>query len=287
LLSGCKSHEYCQNADINAVMKQNKKKINKKSWQPGCIFWIALILLVITLFLVNQEKMEKVIASTGFFNLFSPSSSKNDKKGPEVKRISGESSQQEKESLPVKEAEIEIVKVETENPEKVEENKEKLQDKTVIAAVKPPEETTAVSYKVRDSILYFIVINDDGSTMLKKTARSIRYTDSPLTSTIKSLLTGVSSSELNSSFISLIPEKTVLKKLWISDGTAYMDFSENFLFNSFGLEGYMGQLKQIIYTATEFPTVKRVQILIEGQVKSYLGEGIFIGNPLTRETISK
>ena len=66
-----------------------------------------------------------------------------------------------------------------------------------------------------------------------------------------------------------------------------MDFSENFLFNSFGLEGYMGQLKQIIYTATEFPTVKRVQILIEGQVKSYLGEGIFIGNPLTRETISK
>ncbi len=265
-------------------MKQNKKKINKKSWQPGCIFWIALILLVITLFLVNQKKMEKVIASTGFFNLFSPSTSKNEQPGPEVKRISGESSQPEKESPPVKEAEIEIVKVETGNPEKEEET---LPEKTVIAAVKPSEETANVSYKVRDSILYFIVINDDGSTMLKKTARSIRFTDSPLTSTIKSLLTGVSSSELNNNFISLIPEKTALKKLWISDGTAYMDFSENFLFNSFGLEGYMGQLKQIIYTATEFPTVKRVQILIEGQVKSYLGEGLFIGKPLTRETISR
>ena len=269
-------------------MKQNKKKITKKSWQPGCIFWIALILLVIALFLVNQKKMEKVIASTGFFNLFSPSSSKNEQSGPEVKRISGESSQPEKESPPVKETEIEIVKVETENPQKEEEKKETVPDKTVIAAVKPPSEATAnVSYKVRDSILYFIVINDDGSTMLKKTVRSIRYTDSPLTSTINSLLTGVSSSEINNNFISLIPEKTTLRKLWISDGTAYMDFSENFLFNSFGLEGYMGQLKQIIYTSTEFPTVKRVQILIEGQVKSYLGEGLFIGKPLTREAISR
>ncbi|MDX9801222.1 MAG: GerMN domain-containing protein [Spirochaetia bacterium] len=265
-------------------MKQNKKKINKKSWQPGCIFWIALILLVIALFLVNQKNMEKVIASTGFFNLFSPSLSKNEQSQPEIKRITENKIEAEKEIPSVRETEIEVVKVETEKSKK---DNTPAAQKTPISSNKSAEETAAASFKVRDSILYFIVINDNGSTALKKTIRSIRYTDSPLTSTINSLLTGVSSSELNNNYISLIPEKTSLKKLWVSDGTAYIDFSENFFFNSFGREGYMGQLKQIVYTSTEFPTVKRVQILVEGEVKSYLGEGLFIGKPLTRQSLEK
>ncbi len=276
-------------ADINPVMKQNRRKSTKKtSSRPGCLFWIALILLVIILFLVNQKNMEKVVASTGFFNLFSKSAGKSPENTtetakpeetiqlPEVKRITGKETAAEPEK---KEAvsEVQIVKASSDKPEP----SEKIQ----ASEVRAKSQDTAASFKVRDSILYFIVINEDGSTMHKKTTRSIRYTDSPLTSTMNSLLTGVSSSEINNNYISLIPEKTRLNKLWISDGTAYIDFNENFLFNSFGREGYIGQLKQIVYTATEFPTVKKVQILIDGQIKTYLGsEGIQIGKPLARES---
>ena len=49
------------------------------------------------------------------------------------------------------------------------------------------------------------------------------------------------------------------------------------------VEGYAGQLKQIVYTATMYPTVKDVQILIDGQKREYLGgDGVYIGKPLSR-----
>nr|WP_257225304.1 GerMN domain-containing protein [Treponema parvum] len=54
------------------------------------------------------------------------------------------------------------------------------------------------------------------------------------------------------------------------------------------MEGYLGQLMQIVYTATSFSTVDSVQFLIEGQKKDYLGsEGVWIGSPLARSSFSK
>ena len=61
----------------------------------------------------------------------------------------------------------------------------------------------------------------------------------------------------------------------MKDGTAYLDFSEAFRFNSLGKEGLSAQLQQVVYSATEFSTVKRVQILLEGKTADYLGpEGL-------------
>ncbi|MDR3124205.1 MAG: GerMN domain-containing protein, partial [Treponema sp.] len=65
--------------------------------------------------------------------------------------------------------------------------------------------------------------------------------------------------------------------------TAYLSFSEDFQFNTYGVEGYIGQLRQIIWTATEFPNISDVQILIEGRRIDYLGERIAIGSPLGRD----
>ena len=98
-------------------------------------------------------------------------------------------------------------------------------------------------------------------------------------------LRGLPHLKLIPGYISLIPDDTRISGIRISDGTAYINFNENFLFNPFGREGYVGQLKQVVYTATEYSTVKRVQFLIEGKVQKYLGsEGIFIGNPLSRNS---
>ena len=81
----------------------------------------------------------------------------------------------------------------------------------------------------------------------------------------------------------LIPKGTKLLGIKISNGVAYLDFSEDFEINTFGVEGYNAQLMQIVYTATSFSTVKSVQFLIEGEKKEYLGsEGQWIGSPLSR-----
>ena len=104
---------------------------------------------------------------------------------------------------------------------------------------------------------------------------------------MSALLAGLTASELNSGYISLIPDNTKIKGIRVSDGTAFINFDENFIYNSFGREGFIGQLKQVVYTATEYSTVKRVQFLIDGKVQKYLGsEGIFIGNPLSRNSFN-
>ena len=270
------------------MAQQNRKKEQKRKFRPGCIFWIALILLVITLLVIRHKTIQNVFESTGFLSLFSKSVDKEEKKQPDVLRIvENQKNEKTKETKPVSEPQQKEVIIPSGITTGENKQPNNIKEKTVpipVAVEKKPESATQ-AYKNRDSILYFIVINEDGTTQLRKITRNIKFTDSPLTSTINTLLGGASSSEINNNYISLIPENTKLNKLWITEGTAYMDFNENFTFNSFGREGYIGQLKQIVYSATEFSTVKRVQILIDGKTLNYLGaEGIYIGKPITRDS---
>jgi spore germination protein GerM len=83
--------------------------------------------------------------------------------------------------------------------------------------------------------------------------------------------------------VSLIPEGTRLLSVRITDGIASLCFSSDFADNRYGGEGYLGQLEQIVYTATAFPTVQSVQFLIDGEKRDYIGgEGVWIGSPLSR-----
>ena len=104
-------------------------------------------------------------------------------------------------------------------------------------------------------------------------------------SSIPPAIKGPNSSEAAKGYKSLIPSGTRLLSASVRDGIAYLNFSEDFEFNYVGVDGYLGQLMQIVYTATEFSTVKGVQFLIEGQKKEYLGsEGVWIGTPLARNS---
>jgi spore germination protein GerM len=71
----------------------------------------------------------------------------------------------------------------------------------------------------------------------------------------------------------------------VQDGTAILNFSDELQFGTYGVEGYRGSVQQIVWTATEFPTIKNVQILIHGRLVNYLGESVRIGLPLSRENL--
>jgi spore germination protein GerM len=98
-------------------------------------------------------------------------------------------------------------------------------------------------------------------------------------------LQGPTAEEQRKGLISLIPQGTRVLSATVRGSTAYISFSEEFQFNTSGAEGYVAQLRQIVWTATEFPTVKDVQILIDSRRIDYLGEGIWIGGPLSRDTL--
>ena len=132
-------------------------------------------------------------------------------------------------------------------------------------------------------MLYLVRVDDDGIITRHRVQRTVPSSDSPMTDALEALLSGPNADELSRGFISLVPAGTRLLSAKVRGSTAYLDFSEEFMYNRYGIAGYAGQLRQIVYTATEFPTVKDVQILIQGHTRDYLGgDGVYIGKPLSR-----
>lgn len=137
----------------------------------------------------------------------------------------------------------------------------------------------------REATLFFVAIAPDGSVSRKSVKRMLPKSDSPLTDSINALLAGPLPSERGKNCMTLIPEGSKLLGASIKNGIATLDFNERFEFNGLGVEGYVAQLMQIVYTATEFSTVSSVQFLIEGERRDYLGsEGQWIGTPLSRNS---
>jgi len=137
--------------------------------------------------------------------------------------------------------------------------------------------------EMRDRALYFIRVGSDGSVLRVRADRGLPVSDSPLRDVIQALISGPNAEERQTGLISLIPQGTMLLSITIRGDTAYINFNEDFQYNTYGTEGYDGQLRQIVFTATEFPNVRDVQILIEGSRVDFLGESTWIGSPLSRE----
>ena len=99
------------------------------------------------------------------------------------------------------------------------------------------------------------------------------------TAAVEALLSGT----LSDAFGSAIPGDVTLNSLVISDGVATVDLSSEFEEGGGSLSMRL-RLGQLVYTLTEFPTVKRVALKIDGSpVEAFSGEGIVIGDGLTRK----
>jgi len=258
--------------------------MSKRKTSLGCLFWIALILLVLVIFLFNRTRIRTVLEETGFSNYIS----RQTEDEPEIVRVSpdkknAETKEDQHISVPTEEGEDET----SDTPEN--DGKPELTVEPVIPEESgDTEQEPLVQKKMRRSVLYFVVVGDSGDISLKRIIRPVYYKDSPLTETLNTLLQGLSSRELNEGLLNLIPQNTELKRVWVEEGVAYLDFSEELRFNQFGTEGLKAELQQIVYTATEFETVHAVQILIEGEKIDYLSsEGVYIGKPLSRNELSE
>lgn len=242
----------------------------KKRRTLGCLFYIALVLLVLVVFLFNRGRVQEVLEKTGFTRLF----------GKQV---------EEPADVVVTPLETDESPEEQAEPEKPERDRQP--EEIVITVEKEPvaetvpEKREEARSKIRQSRLFFISVTEGGQIAMKGVIREVEYVDAPLTATLEALLQGPTTAEVNQGLISLISPQTRINTVYIKGATAYVDFNEAFRFSSLGKEGMVAELKQVVYTATEFPTVKEVQILVEGERSRYLGpEGVAIDKPLGRDS---
>lgn len=294
-----------------AEKKENKQQ--KKRTGIGLALWILAALIILVFFLVNQNKIAGNLKATGFF-------SKTGLKTPEFveKAESRESSNAEKnEVAPLEAVEIDLNGIGShteENPpeekgilaqnetarrrqEEAEEKEYEIpapQEKTESKAAPEKKETvvkkevsikTEAAPKMMRLKLFFMTISSNGSVARKEMTREMKKSDSPLMDAVNALIQGPDSSEEKSGCRSLISDGTRLIGASVRNGTATLNFSGEFEFNKYGIEGLRGQLQQIVFTATAFPTVESVQFLVDGEKKEYLGsEGVWIGTPLGRNS---
>lgn len=83
----------------------------------------------------------------------------------------------------------------------------------------------------------------------------------------------------------VLPEGTEIRGMSIKDGLCRIDFSKNIL-NTSSYEQEENMISAITYTLTEFPTINKVELMVEGQLLSALSKGYAIDTAFERENIN-
>jgi spore germination protein GerM len=263
-----------------ATRKTTKKTPQKGKSQGGqavVIFWLVFIIVIISVFMLNAETIKKN------FNLFKtrmafPQGTEEPVTDEQSATPAVEPSPQ-RAPQPAPEP-VTITARPAPEPPAPETTP---QTQTPTPQVTPPTPTPQVTPpQVRERAIYFAQIDRDGQILQSRTVRRIPVSESPMMDALNILLAGPSADELKRGILNLIPQNTRILSATVRGSTAYINFNEDFMFNTFGVEGYVAQLRQIVWTVTEFQNISDVQILIEGRVHNYLGEGIWIGSPISR-----
>lgn len=284
------------------AQKQKKKKSKNTLLAAACVA-LGLLIILIT-FIVKRDQIKTNLKETAFFEKVVGTTPQFIENHEVEQKEQGELPLKEDvtiriesvQPVPQKEETDDFITVPPEQPEQPaqsaqtpsESKPEHLDQKKPAPQKTEPKKTEDKKSEAKPSAtteleLCFVLIDGDGSVVRKIVRRSVPKNDSPLTTAINLLLKGpdtTKSAERNC--MTLIPAGTRLLTARVQNGVAYLNFTEEFLFNSVGIDGQIHQLEQIVYTATAFSTVSSVQFMIEGKTQDYLGEGVWIGSPLSR-----
>ena len=286
-------------------MTKRKKKTLPFSW----LFWLFFILFIFLLFLINKNTISSVLEKTQAKTILlsgkksnEPNTQNGSKLPPlqtikeETKPTGGDGSgaseyqrQTQRDSLPAHEKQGSTEGPQSDTPLSPPETVEPTVSETPEPASQPAIASAAANThtpaaEMRRTTLFLVSLDADGSIMRRSFHKDLPKSSSPMTDALKALFAyPTADPSRNNTLRTLIPAGTTLRSAWVKDGIAYINVSEAFQYNPYGIDGYLAQLEQVVFTATEFPTVQAVQFLIEGQTKNYLGlEGVWIGSPLSR-----
>jgi germination protein M len=121
-----------------------------------------------------------------------------------------------------------------------------------------------------------------GSEGLVAVLREVPATKSVATAAITALLAGPTSGEAGRSISSAVPAGSRLLGISVANGVATIDLSSEFESGG-GSASVQTRLGQVVYTLTQFPSIKSVMFQIEGQsAEIFSGEGVVLDKPVGR-----
>ncbi len=134
----------------------------------------------------------------------------------------------------------------------------------------------------RDVQIYLVSYNEKTEAVSLKPVRRTVSGASPLDAALHELLKGPSSSEKKKGMITAIPSGLRIRSVAMRDGIADIDFNERLEEGGAG-NILLSRVDQIVYTATQFDSVKGVTIRVNGKKKKTLGaDGLSVDGPLHR-----
>jgi hypothetical protein len=129
---------------------------------------------------------------------------------------------------------------------------------------------------------YFFLPGPVGSAGLVPVLREIPATKATATAAMNAVLAGPNDSEQKASISTTIPAGTQLLDLTVKGGVATVDLSREFETGG-GSASVLGRLAQVVYTLTQFPTIKSVVFEVEGRpVTTFSGQGVVLSGPVGR-----
>jgi germination protein M len=291
------------------MAERKNKKSNKKNTGFAFACWLLIALILLVFFFVKKDVIVSNLKNTDFFNRVfgktpefvqkheDKSVTKEDNSDSTVIHVDTPQPEKSSEEPQAKtqspESEPETVTVPAGQDMQTKSETPPDDEKKLVKPVKteqqkspsPQTEIKPAAIPVTNAQLCFVIIDSDGSVSRQIVTRTLPKSNSPLSDAVKALLSGPTADEKGKNCMTLIPAGTKLLSASVKNGIATLNFSEEFEYNSIGVEGYIGQLMQIVYTATSFNTVNSVQFIVEGQREEYLGsEGEWIGSPLSRSS---
>ena len=298
---------YYQSVPVRNMGRPPRRSSRGPNKAPvGVVFWLGFFIFILLLFLANWKSIQISIKNTGFLErmmngdasgaegrippsippeVLAPPQPAAEKSAPALQpNVSGE-------HVPVQQAPaVEAPSVKS----------EPLAQSPPPAQAVPvaPAAQAASSSAVRETpprpaeslnerAFYLMQVDREGVILRTRVTRRLPASDAPLLDVLRVLLDGPSEDEQRRGLITLIPQGTRVNNVIIRGSTAYINLSEEFQFNTYGIEGYMGSLRQVVWTVTELSAVADVQILIDGRRVDYLGESIWLGGPLSRELLQE
>jgi spore germination protein GerM len=244
------------------------------------LFWFVFFMAILLLFMINWNTIRDTVNNTGLTDRVT----RRDTETPEgAESKPGVDQVNEAPQVVVVVPEKPVENIPAAPPEPAAPEAETVVSPAASKPAAEPPKPAANAPKTVERTVYFVKFDEENGVVLRiKASRTLPVSDSPLLDVLTALLRGPSAAEEGQKLRSLIPAGTRILSATVRGSTAYVNFSEDFQFNSYGIEGYAAQLQQLVWTITEFPNIQDVQFLIEGRIKDYLVEGIQIGSPLSR-----
>jgi spore germination protein GerM len=269
--------------------KKASAKKKKRSASLGVAFWLLFFLVMAALFLINYPRIQKTWENVVGRNKHTEQNTDTE---PELTpEAIVEAGQQVPPFETVDNPPFEIVEAVEGVPDA---EPTPTPTPTILTPAQKPDTSRETSTKpvapetrqeLRQRTLFFVNVDATGMVFIKSVNRMITTKGSPLIESLNALLLGPDGMEKKQGLTTLIPEGSRILSARVDGSTAFLNFNETFIFNSYGAEGYIAQLRQIVWTASEFPSVQDVQILVEGKKIDFLGETIRIDRPINRNTL--